>query len=53
MNMPAMGGLMEDCATPGCGHPGFSHDNWDECAECDCDGFRLPEPFDKQDGQTG
>lgn len=23
----------------GCGHIGFSHDNWTECAECSCEEY--------------
>lgn len=44
-----MGGLMEPCGK--CGHLGFSHDNWDDCAECECNGWRMPEKFEDDDGR--
>lgn len=32
----------ERCAS--CNHLGFSHDNWGECAECECEEFVEGEP---------
>ena len=33
--------LNSECAN--CGHLGWSHDNFRECAECDCEEFQTVE----------
>lgn len=32
-----------------CGHLGFSHDNWEECAECFCPSFQEDDDEPKTD----
>jgi hypothetical protein len=39
-----MGGLLAPCAN--CGHLGFSHDNWTECAECECEQYVPPRDYE-------
>ena len=36
-----MSQLFQPCIT--CGHFGFSHDNWSDCAECECEQFTVEE----------